>query len=58
MTRMNMDVLGISELEWTGMGRFNLDDRCIVSNTVGKKHLEKYNSPHSQQKSPKCKTYL
>ena len=40
MTRMNMDVLGISELEWTGMGRFNLDDRCIVSNTVRKNPLE------------------
>ena len=40
MTRMNMDVLGISELEWTGLGRFNLDDRCIVSNTVRKNPLE------------------
>ena len=22
---MNMDILGISELKWTGMGEFNLD---------------------------------
>ena len=26
---MNIDVLGISELKWTGMGEFNSDDRCI-----------------------------
>ena len=23
---MNVDILGISELEWTGMGEFNSDD--------------------------------
>ena len=27
MTRVNADILGISELEWTGMGEFNSDDR-------------------------------
>ena len=26
MTRVNIDVLGISELKWTGMGEFNSDD--------------------------------
>ena len=26
MTSMNMDILGISELRWTGMGEFNSDD--------------------------------
>ena len=29
MARMNIDVLGISKLKWTGMGEFNLDDRYI-----------------------------
>ena len=29
MARMNIDVLGISELKWTGMGEFNSDDHCI-----------------------------
>ena len=29
MARMNIDVLGISELKWTGMGEFNSDDYCI-----------------------------
>ncbi|KAF7245187.1 Craniofacial development protein 2 [Varanus komodoensis] len=26
MTRLNIDILGISELKWTGMGEFNSDD--------------------------------
>ena len=26
MTRANIDILGISELKWTGMGEFNSDD--------------------------------
>ena len=26
---MNIDMLGISELKWTGMGEFNSDDRYI-----------------------------
>ena len=27
--RLNIDILGISELKWTGMGEFNSDDHCI-----------------------------
>ena len=27
--RVNIDILGISELKWTGMGEFNSDDRYI-----------------------------
>ena len=26
---MNVDILGISELRWTGMAEFNSDDHCI-----------------------------
>ena len=26
--RVNVDILGISELKWTGMGEFNSDDHC------------------------------
>ena len=26
---MNVDILGISELRWTGMGEFNSDDHYI-----------------------------
>ena len=29
MARMNIDILGISELNWTGMGEFNSDDHYI-----------------------------
>ena len=29
ITRVNVDILGISELEWTGMGEFNSDDHYI-----------------------------
>ena len=36
MTRENIDILGISELKWTGMGELNSD----ISMTVGKNPLE------------------
>ena len=29
MARVNVDILGISELKWTGMGEFNSDDRYM-----------------------------
>ena len=29
MTRVNIDILGISELRWTEMGEFNSDDHYI-----------------------------
>ena len=38
MTRVNVDILGISELKGTGMGDFNL--MTIISTTEGKNHLE------------------
>ena len=28
-TRLNFDILGISELKWMGMGKFNSDDHYI-----------------------------
>ena len=28
MARMNIDILGMSELKWTSMGEFNSDDHC------------------------------
>ena len=28
MARVNVDIPGISELKWTGMGEFNSDDHC------------------------------
>ena len=29
MARVNVDILGISELKWTGMGKFNSDNHYI-----------------------------
>ena len=29
MARVNIDILGINKLKWTGMGEFNLDDHYI-----------------------------
>ena len=29
MVRVNVDMLGIRELKWTGMGEFNSDDHYI-----------------------------
>ena len=31
MTRVNIDILGISELKWTGVGEFNSDDHYIYN---------------------------
>ena len=38
MARVNIDILGISELKWTGMGEFNSDDPYIYY--MGKNPLE------------------
>ena len=29
IAKVNIDILGISELKWTGMGEFNSDDHYI-----------------------------
>ena len=29
MARVNIDILGISEIKWTGMGEFNSDDHYV-----------------------------
>ena len=31
MAKVNIDILGISELKWTGMGEFNSDDHYIYN---------------------------
>ena len=38
MTRVNVDILGISELKWAGMDEFNSYDH--LSTTVGKNPLQ------------------
>ena len=39
MARVNINILGISELRWTGMGEFNSDDHYIYS--CGKESLRR-----------------
>ena len=38
MASVNVNIVGISELKWTGMGKFNSDDHYIYY--VGKNPLE------------------
>ena len=39
MARMNINILGISELQWSGMGEFNTDDHYI--NYCGQESLRR-----------------
>ena len=56
MARVNIDILGISELRWTGMGE--LTQMTIISTNVGRNPYKKWSSHHSQQKSLKCSTWM
>ena len=51
--RVNVDILAISELKWTGMGEFNSDNHYIYYC-----RQESLSSHHGQQKSPKCSTWM
>ena len=47
---MNVNILGISKLKWTGMGEFNSDDHYILLRAgIPQK---KWSGHHGQQKSP------
>ena len=57
MARVNINILGIRELKWTGMGEFNSDDHYI--------YYCRQESLRSNgivigvnKKSPKCKTWM
>ena len=56
MATVNVYILGIRELKWTGMGEFNSDDHDLLLR-VGIPQ-KKWNSHHGQQKSPKCSTWM
>ena len=47
MAKVNVDILGISELKWTGMGEFNSDDHYIYY--FGQKSLRRRRSSHHGQ---------
>ena len=47
MARVNVDILGIRELKWTGMGEFNSDDHYIYYR--GQESLRRNGSSHHGQ---------
>ena len=57
MARVNVDILGISKLKWTGMGEFNSDDHYIYYCGAGIPQ-KKWTGHHGQQKSPKCSPWM
>ena len=56
MARVNIDILGISELKWTGMGKFNSDDHYIYY--CGQESLRRNGVTFIVNKSPKCSTWV
>ena len=54
--RVNVDILGISELKRTGMGEFNSDDHCIYY--CGQESLRRNEVAIIVNKSPKCSTWM
>ena len=56
MARVNIDILGISELKWTGMGEFKSDYRCIYY--CGQESLRRNGVAIMVNKSLKCSTWM
>ena len=56
MARVNIDILEISELKWTGMGEFNSDDHYIYN--CGQESLRRNGVALVVNKSPKCSTWV
>ena len=54
MEIVNINIIGISELKWTGMGKFNSDDHFIYS--CGQESLRRNGVALIVNKSPKCST--
>ena len=56
MAKVNVDILGLSELKWTGMGEFNSDDHYIYY--CGQESLRRNEGAIMVNKSPKCSTWM
>ena len=56
MARVNVDIIGISELKWTGMGEFNSDDHYIYY--CGQESLRTNGVAIMVNKSLKCSTWM
>ena len=56
MAMVNVDILGISERKWTGMGEFNSDDHYIYY--CGQESLRRNGVAIMVNKSSKCSTWM
>ena len=56
MARVNVDILGINKLKWTGMDEFNSDDHYIYY--CGQEFLRRNGVAIMVNKSPKCSTWM
>ena len=56
MARVNIDILGISELKWTGVGEFNSGDHYICY--CGQESLRRNGAAVIVNKSLKCSTWM
>ena len=56
MARVNVDILEISKLKWTGMGEFNSDDHYIYY--CGQEALRRNGVAIMVNKSPKCSPWM
>ena len=56
MARVNVNILGISELKWTGMGEFNSDDHYTYY--CRQESLGRNGVAIMVNKSPKCSTWM
>ena len=56
IARVNIDILGISELNWTGMGEFNSNDHYIYY--WGQESLRRNGVAIIVNKSLKCSTWM
>ena len=56
MARVNVNILGISKLRWTGMGEFNSDDHYIYYR--GQESLRRNGVAIIVNKSLKCSTWM
>ena len=56
MARVNVNILGISELKWTGRGEFNSDDHYIYY--CGQESLRRNGVALIDSKNLKCSTWM
>ena len=55
MARVNIDILGISELKWMGMGEFNSDNHYVYCR---QESLRRNGVALMSTKSPKCSIWV